>query len=103
MKLTEKLSAIVSGLPEEASVTLPSETIRAWLAESVDEWTAQKNSQPVPEEDHLLTVDGVAEILAVDRAWVYRQAETFPFRRKLSSGTLRFSADGLQRWLKTRQ
>ena len=102
MKLSERLSGIVLGLPDEASVTLPSETIREWLAESVDEWTSTERPQQMPEEDRLLTVDQVAKILAVDRTWVYRHTETLPFRRKLSNGTLRFSANGLQRWLKTR-
>ena len=103
MKLNERLSGLVSVLPDGASVTLPSETIREWLAESVDEWAPTDTPRQMPEEDHLLTVDQVAEILAVDRTWIYRHSETLPFRRKLGNATLRFSANGLQRWLKTRR
>jgi len=49
--------------------------------------------------DRLLTVPELAEALSVDERWVYRHANTFPFTRRLSDRTLRFSQRGLERWL----
>ena len=50
-------------------------------AELPDEPTGESH------EDHLLTVDEAAEVLAVERTWVYRHADKLPFTRKLSPGT----------------
>lgn len=55
-----------------------------------------------PEADHLLSADEAAERLGVDRRWIYRHADKLPFTRKLSPGTLRFSAQGLERWKESR-
>jgi predicted DNA-binding transcriptional regulator AlpA len=52
--------------------------------------------------DTLLTAEQAAERLGVDRRWIYRHADTLPFARKLSPGTLRFSARGLERWKESR-
>jgi predicted DNA-binding transcriptional regulator AlpA len=54
-------------------------------------------------EDQLLTADQVAVRLGVDRRWVYRRADALPFTRRLSRGTLRFSARGLERWKESRR
>jgi excisionase family DNA binding protein len=54
--------------------------------------------------DRLLTVAEVAEVLGVDARWVYRKHEAgkLPFAMKLGPKTLRFSEQGLKRWLKHR-
>lgn len=62
---------------------------------------AQKAEAPTP--DRLLTVDEAAERLSVDRRWVYRRVEELPFTRRLSTGTLRFSEKGIERWVKSRR
>jgi predicted DNA-binding transcriptional regulator AlpA len=53
--------------------------------------------------DRLLTVDEAADRLGVNRRWMYRRADSLPFTRRLSSGTLRFSERGLERWQNTRR
>lgn len=50
-------------------------------------------------EDRLLTAEEVAELLRCSVAHVYRQASRWPFARKLSHRTLRFSEVGLRVWL----
>lgn len=52
--------------------------------------------------DHLVTAQEAAKILAVSADWVYRHAETLPFTKRVGEGSLRFSYQGIQRWLKTR-
>lgn len=52
--------------------------------------------------DRLLDVDGVAEILDVAPRYVYDHADDWPFTRRISPRKLRFSEQGLYRWLETR-
>jgi len=66
---------------------------------------ASPDQRATPEADELLTAAEAAERLGVDRRWVYRKAKAgaLPFTRKLSSGTVRFSARGLERWKEARR
>ncbi len=67
-----------------------------------DEDARQAEAAPAHSSpDRCLTVDQVAEILVVDRTWVYRHSQKWPFRLPLSGKTLRFSERGLQKWLET--
>lgn len=52
-----------------------------------------------PEDDRLLEADDAAPLLGVSRASVYRNADTYPFTVRPSSGRVRFSARGIQEWL----
>ena len=52
-----------------------------------------------PQEKPLLTVEQVAERLAVPPGWIYKRAPSCPFTRKLGHRTLRFDPDGFQAWL----
>lgn len=51
------------------------------------------------EPDRLLTVEDVAEILSADVRYVYDHADGWPFTRRPSPRTLRFSERALYRWL----
>lgn len=53
--------------------------------------------------DRLLKAGEAGALLGVDRRWMYRHADSLPFTRRLSGGTLRFSARGLERWKETRR
>jgi excisionase family DNA binding protein len=50
----------------------------------------------------LLTVEEAADRMATTTAWLYRHAKRLPFSRKLGHRTLRFDAQGLDRWVKSR-
>ena len=61
---------------------------------------AQPALPPGPAEDRLLTVDQAAERLATTKDWLTRNGHRFPFTVHLSSGQLRYSADGITRWIR---
>jgi hypothetical protein len=51
-------------------------------------------------EDRLLTVDQAAVRLSTTKDWLKRNSHQFPFTVRLSSGQLRYSADGITRWIR---
>lgn len=53
--------------------------------------------------DRLLTAVEAAQRLGVAKRWIYRHADSLPFTRRLTGGTLRFSARGLERWKESRR
>ncbi len=53
--------------------------------------------------DKLLTAEKAAEILSVSPDWLYRRAARLPFTRKLAPRVLRFSSQGIQKYLSTRK
>ena len=53
--------------------------------------------------DRLLDADEAAQLLGVSSDWVYRQAKKLPFTRKLAPKLLRFSHQGILKWLATRK
>jgi excisionase family DNA binding protein len=55
------------------------------------------------EPDRLLTAKEAGELLGVGSRWLYRHADDLPFTRRLTGGTVRFSARGLERWKETRR
>ena len=59
--------------------------------------TPSPNGQPA--DDRLLTAVEVAGIYGRSVEWVYRQAKRWPFTRRETRKTLRFSEAGLRRYL----
>lgn len=55
-----------------------------------------------PREDKLLTVEQVCSTLNATEEWVYHNAKKLPFVRKIG-GMLRFSSNGLQRYIESRK
>ena len=53
--------------------------------------------------DRLLMAEEASKTLAVSPDWLYRHASKLPFTRKLGPKMLRFSSQGIQRWLATRK
>ena len=53
--------------------------------------------------DQLLTAEQAAGLLAVSPDWLYRHAKKLPFTRKLGPKMLRFSHEGILKWLATRR
>ncbi len=54
-------------------------------------------------EDRLLDAEEAAKLLFVSPDWLYRNAKKLPFTRKLGPKMLRFSTQGIQKWLATRK
>lgn len=59
--------------------------------------------RPGSTPDRLLTAEEAGARLGVGRRWMYRHASELPFVRRLTSGTLRFSERGLERWQEARK
>jgi excisionase family DNA binding protein len=93
----------------ELALDLPLHEAAAMLARvgALEAMLRARLATPVPTspigsaiaEDRLLTTDQVAERLGVTRNWLYRHATQLPFVRKLSRKALRFSEEGLHRYL----
>lgn len=95
-------------LPEEdlPEVLAACERLRArvWMRLNRPPEPSTNGERPEsPEGDRMLTVEDVADRLSVSPDWLYRRSDSLPFVRKLSDRTLRFSEQGLNRWLGTRK
>ena len=53
-----------------------------------------------PRDDRLLTIEEVCKVLNVSDEWLYHHAKKLPFVRKIG-GMLRFSHNGLQRYIES--
>lgn len=56
-----------------------------------------------PAEDRLIDVDEAAKLLAVSKEFLYHNAQKLPFTRKLGRGLLRFSANGIQKFIESKK
>ena len=71
------------------------------IAEAVAKKVAARRSTDET-GDRLLTAEEAAEMLSVSPDWLYRHAKKLPFTRKLGPKMLRFSSQGIKKWLATR-
>ena len=53
--------------------------------------------------DRLLDAAETSRLLSVSEDWLYRNAKKLPFTRKLGPKMLRFSSQGIQKYLTTRK
>jgi excisionase family DNA binding protein len=56
-----------------------------------------------PQGDQLLTVEQAAERLSMSRDWIYRRASRLPFAVRLDGSALRFSSQGIDRYIRQRR
>ena len=54
-------------------------------------------------EERLLTAEDASAMLSVSVDWLYRNSKKLPFTRKLAPKMLRFSHQGILKWLATRR
>ena len=76
-----------------------SEVIRQAVLDAVNTGGPKHETPP---EGRLLTVDEAAVMLSVSPDWLYRNKK-LPFRRKLGPKMLRFSYQGIVKWMDTRK
>lgn len=55
------------------------------------------------QDDYLLTAEEAAKVLSVSPDWLYRKARQLPFTRKLHHKMLRFSYQGIQKYIASRR
>lgn len=60
--------------------------VRVWvqLLRRSDENEEGEQASAEPEQDQMLTIEEAAEILGVDRRWLYDRSDELPFTRKLA-------------------
>ena len=68
---------------------------------AIIEHSSQQQGVVAPER--LLNVREAAERLAVPPDWLYRNAKKLPFTVRLGPGLLRFSSNGIDRYIRQRQ
>ena len=73
--------------------------IRRIVREEVQAVTKNGHS----DEDRLLDAEQASQLLGMSRYWLYRHAKKLPFTRKLGPKMLRFSSQGIQKYLVTRK
>jgi len=93
----DSLRRATEALPPEGSLVLPREALLEALGPEAP--SATDNGAP----DRLLTAKEAARRLGVSKKYIYAHADEYPFTRRLGKKTLRFSAQGVERFLaKTR-
>lgn len=73
--------------------------LRRIIREEIQTFKAELNGQ----EERLLDAEEAAALLGVSRDWIYRNASRLPFTRKLGPKMLRFSYQGVLKWLPSRK
>ena len=76
------------------------QTIRQAVREEIQAAHGQNGQR---DGDSLLDAEEAAITLAVSPDWLYRNAKRLPFTRKLGPKMLRFSYQGIQKYLATRK
>jgi predicted DNA-binding transcriptional regulator AlpA len=84
--------------PETPAFTLTVAQLREIVREEI-----QAARAPHQDADRLLDAEEAAKVLSMSTDWLYRQAKKLPFTRKLGPKMLRFSQQGILKWLATRK
>src|SRR5262249_32157904 len=79
-------------------VTITVGQLRELIRDEIQAATTTKH-----EADRMLTAEAAAEMLSMSTDWLYRNAKKLPFTRKLGHKMLRFSQQGIVKWLPTRK
>ena len=84
--------------------TLLGEALESWLRKIIrEELQGAIGKNGHPGEDRLLDTEEAAKLLGMSKDWLYRHAKKLPFTRKLGPKMLRFSYQGIQKYLATRK
>ncbi len=92
-----------SKMTQISAINVFSEAFATMLKEIVKEAAQEAMTQNGHQGDHLLDVEETAKLLCVEEDWLYRHHKKLPFTRKLGPKMLRFSYQGIQKYLATRK
>jgi len=81
------------------SVTLTVGQLKALVREEIEKAAAQNGQHG----DKLLDAGAACEVLSCSPDWLYDHHKKLPFTRKLGPKMLRFSSQGIQKWLASRK
>lgn len=79
------------------------ERLKATLWTKLVSVPASGNGEAQGEGNQLLTVEEAAQKLKVSKDWLYRRANKLPFTVRLGPRQLRFSARGIERYVRQHQ
>jgi predicted DNA-binding transcriptional regulator AlpA len=74
----------------------------AQVRELISEEMAKALSH-APQQERLLDAKEASKLLSVSEDWLYRNSKKLPFTRKLAPKMLRFSYQGIMKYLASRQ
>ncbi len=83
----------------KSETTTPLENALEGLLRRIIREEIQAANQNGHQEDRLLDVEEASKVLCVDEGWLYRHHKKLPFTRKLGPKMLRFSYQGIQKYL----
>ena len=81
----------------------PLSALEAWLRTLIREEIQAANQNGHQEGDRLLDAEEASKVLSVSPDWLYRHGSRLPFTRKLAPRVLRFSYQGIQKYLATKK
>ena len=73
--------------------------LRRIVREEIQALKGELNGQ----EERLLDAEEASKLLSVSEDWLYRRASRLPFTRKLGPKMLRFSSQGIQKYIAARR
>jgi len=81
----------------------PLTALESWLRTLIREEIQAANQNGNHEGDRLLDTEEASKLLSVSPDWLYRHGRRLPFTRKLAPRVLRFSYQGIQKYLATKK
>ena len=115
VKLSDRLIRMIDGMPDDASITITTETIRGWLDEAKDEpiqqptqhppdfhWTWREKLWIAPAETRIGTTE-LAEAFGRPKSWVYAHTEAGaenPVPHRKLDGVLVFTVGEVRAWVR---
>ncbi len=91
-------------MDEQGDKINPLEGLEGWLRNVIrEEIRAAMGQNGHKEEDKLFNAEDAAKILSVSKDWLYRNAHKLPFTLRVPPNMLRFSCQGIQKYLATRK
>jgi predicted DNA-binding transcriptional regulator AlpA len=104
--LAIRLGQILQGIHNLGPTEIPaflSQVAALQSALAARRLSVQSHRQPTASEDRLLNVEEAASRLGTSEDWLYRHAPKLPFTVRLASRQLRFSSQGIAKYLQGRQ
>ncbi len=89
--------------PGEDLTDSPIAALESWFRGLIREELQANHGQNGHQGDRLLDAEEASKILSISPDWLYRHASRLPFARKLAPRVLRFSYQGIQKYLATRK
>jgi len=97
------MSKVTSIRPEHSPtpkllVTMTDQELREIIREEI-----QATGRNGAEADEWVDIETAAKLMSVSAEWIYHHRKTLPFASKIGHRLLRFSRNGLQKWMESKK